>query len=322
MDRSRLLVAFALALSGFSVIIGVIQIASGSGRSGFSDTADAVLFSGRSGVARIDIDYMISEGPQLEMTMDVLKQAKEDPSVRAVLLHINSPGGSVGAVKRLYDRIQDLSTNKPVVASITDVAASGGYYIATAADAIFAYESSIIGSIGVISLHPNIGPFLNEHGIRIRTIKAGKYKDQSYPFRDLTDEELEMQTAVIDDAYRQFLADVAEGRNQSRKVVETWADGRIYSGKEAKALQMIDEIGGMDEAVVKIKLLLKTDEDLPILRPEVDVLDRILNALPGTGGVFGMSDGRTIRPGMLYYLYPPSLPSLPSFPEAGFRSPE
>lgn len=303
MDRSRLLVAFALALSGFSVLIGIFQIASGSGRSSFSDPARSVLFSGQSGVARIDLDFTIENGPELERILDLLKRAKEDNSVRAVMLHINSPGGTVGSTKRLFDQIVEVRNVKPVVAVITDLAASGGYYAACGADSIFAYESSIVGSIGVISIHPNIGPFLNEHGIRIRTITAGKYKDQSYPFRDLTEEELEMQNAVIDDAYRQFIADVADGRKQSRKVVESWADGRIYSGKEAMALQMIDEIGGMQEALVKIKLMLKTDEDLPVLVPEVDPIDRFLEALPSAL----LFKNESMKPGMLYYLYPPAL---------------
>ncbi|MCB1168119.1 MAG: S49 family peptidase, partial [Leptospiraceae bacterium] len=140
----------------------------------------------------------------------------------------------------------------------------------------------IIGSIGVIAVHPNIGPFLDKHGIQIQTLTAGKYKDSSYPFRNLTEEERQMYQDILDDAYRQFLADVAEGRKKSIKDVQQWAEGRIYSGRAAKAMQMIDDIGGEKEALAKLKIILKTDEDLPVYRVERSFMDRLFGQMePG-----------------------------------------
>ena len=289
MNRSRMLVAMALAFSLLSLLVGIVQIGVQSGESRFSTPTSNFLTAGQAGIARIDIVGPIEDGfsapgsTGAQDVVDQIEEASRNAAIRGVLLYVNSPGGTVGATRRIYDALIELRAKKPIVAVVTDVAASGGYYVASASDAIFAYESTILGSIGAIAIHPNIGPFLDRHGVQIQTLTAGKYKDSSYPFRNLTEEEREMYQQVLDDAYQQFLADVAEGRKKSIKDVREWADGKIYSGRQAKAIQMIDDIGGQKEAVEKIKLILKTDEDLPVYRVEPDFMDRFFAGMGGSG---------------------------------------
>ena len=290
MNRSRLLVAMALAFSLISLLIGIIQIGVQSRESRFSTPTSNFLTAGQAGIARIDIIGTIEDGYSspgstgAQDVVDQIEEASQSASIRGILLYVNSPGGTVGATRRIYDALMEVRAKKPIVAVVTDVAASGGYYIASTADAIFAYESSILGSIGAIAIHPNIGPFLDKHGVQIQTLTAGRYKDSSYPFRNLTEEERQMYQQVQDDAYQQFLADVAEGRKKSIKDVREWADGKIYSGRQAKAIQMIDDLGGEKEAVEKLKIILKTDEDLPVYRVEPDFMDRFF-ANVGGGGI-------------------------------------
>ncbi|MBR32180.1 MAG: signal peptide peptidase SppA [Spirochaetaceae bacterium] len=290
MNRSRLLVAMALAFSLISLLIGIIQIGVQSRESRFSTPTSNFLTAGQAGIARIDIIGTIEDGYSspgstgAQDVVDQIEEASQSASIRGILLYVNSPGGTVGATRRIYDALMEVRAKKPIVAVVTDVAASGGYYIASTADAIFAYESSILGSIGAIAIHPNIGPFLDKHGVQIQTLTAGRYKDSSYPFRNLTEEERQMYQQVLDDAYQQFLADVAEGRKKSIKDVREWADGKIYSGRQAKAIQMIDDLGGEKEAVEKLKIILKTDEDLPVYRVEPDFMDRFF-ANVGGGGI-------------------------------------
>ncbi|MEQ8353521.1 MAG: signal peptide peptidase SppA [Leptospiraceae bacterium] len=289
MNRSRMLVAMALAFSLLSLLVGIIQIGVQSRESKFSTPTSNFLTAGQAGIARIDIVGPIEDGfsaPGSTGAQDIVDQideASRNPGIRGILLYVNSPGGTVGATRRIYDALMEVRPKKPIVAVVTDVAASGGYYIASASDAIFAYESSILGSIGAIAIHPNIGPFLDKHGVQIQTLTAGRYKDASYPFRNMTEEERQMYQQVLDDAYQQFLADVAEGRKKSIKDVREWADGKIFSGRQAKAIQMIDDLGGEKEAVEKLKIILKTDEDLPVYRVEPDFMDRFFANMGGSG---------------------------------------
>lgn len=285
MDRSRLFVALALALSLISVLIGVINISLGSRKSAYTSSTESFLTSGKAGLLVVDIKGVIRDGKSrggdtgADDIIKELKEAKENPTIRGVILRVNSPGGAVGATKKIYQAIRDLRKVKPIFAVISDMAASGGYYAASACDRIFAFEGSIVGSIGVISFHPDLSELLAKYGIKVSAIKAGKYKDQSYPFRPMTDEEREMHQSAIDDAYQQFLNDVAEGRNQAVTSVRNWAEGKIVSGKKAKAEQMIDDLGGIPEAVEAMKIMIKTTEELPLYYPEKSPFDEFLSGL-------------------------------------------
>ncbi len=317
MDRSRIIVALALLFTIFSLIIGIANISFSGRASRFASETENLLSSGKAGIALIPIQGVISEEPgagvNADRTVAKLKNAADEPGVRAVILAVNSPGGAVGATKKVYDQVVKLRDKKPVVAVISDIAASGGYYIASAADSIIAYEGSLVGSIGVISFHMNVASLLEKYGVRVRAFKAGRFKDASYPFRAMTPEELDMRNKLVQAAYGQFLIDVVNGRKKNVTITEvrnTWAGGRIFSGGKAKELRMIDEIAekepAMDLAVDMIKKKLKTTDDLPIMRPRREFLDELRGILPFSAKARAPEDRlrRHLFQSPVLYLYP------------------
>src|ERR687890_1450620 len=181
---------------------------------------------------------------------DALRQAGQDTSVVAVVLEINSPGGGVTASDEMHQSILDFeeNTGKPVVVSMGDTAASGGYYISTAADRIFAHETTLTGSLGVIIPLNNFAEAAEKYGIKQVVIKSGKYKDMGNAFREMTPEERDILQSFVDDLYAQFVDVISEGRDIPKDRVREIADGRVYSGLQAKKLGLIDSFGGLDEA--------------------------------------------------------------------------
>jgi len=175
----------------------------------------------------------------------------DNPSVKAIVLDINSPGGSVGAVQELYSQILRVRKEKniPIVALFGDVAASGGYYIAAACDQIVAHPGSLTGSIGVIFSVSNLEGLFNKIGYKMDPIKSGVHKDIGSPARPMTKEERAILQALIDDAYGQFVAAVAGGRHMTEADVRPLADGRIYSGRQALDLKLVDKLGDSTDAV-------------------------------------------------------------------------
>jgi len=181
---------------------------------------------------------------------DALRQAAQDTSVVAVVLEINSPGGGVTASDEMHQSILDFkkNTGKPVVVSMGDTTASGGYYISTAAERIFAHETTLTGSLGVIILLPNFAEAADKYGIRRVVIKSGKYKDMGSAFRKMTPEERDIFPSIVDDLYSEFVDVISEGRGIPEERVREIADGRIYSGLQAKKLGLVDSFGNLDEA--------------------------------------------------------------------------
>ena len=211
--------------------VGVISI---SGPISAGDDAGAWPFGGLRGA---------------RTTMSELRQAAEDSSVKAVVLRINSPGGSAAASQAIYKEIQRLTEHKPVVVSMADVAASGGYYVACPADAIFANPATITGSIGVIFETLNFYEFMEKYGLESETIKSGKYKDTGSPFRPMRPDERELLKETLMGVYDQFVRDVAQARGMDETEVKKLADGRIYTGEQALAAGLIDELGNFYDAV-------------------------------------------------------------------------
>jgi protease-4 len=181
---------------------------------------------------------------------DALSQAGSDPSVVAVVLEINSPGGGVTASDEMHQSILDFekNTNEPVVVSMQDVTASGGYYISTAADRIVANQTTLTGSLGVIFEITNFAEAADKYGIKQVVIKSGKYKDIGSAFREMTPEERNIFQSIVDDSYAQFVNVISEGRHIPKDRVREIADGRVYSGLQAKKLGLVDSFGGLDEA--------------------------------------------------------------------------
>ena len=178
-----------------------------------------------------------------------LRRADRDASVKAVVLRINSPGGSVVASNEIYRLLKD--SGKPVVVSMGETAASGGYYIACASKWIVANPDTLTGSIGVISELPNAEELLKKIGVQIVVIKSGANKDIGSFSRPMTDDEKKLWQAVIDQAYDGFVKIVAEGRNLPEDKVRPIADGRVYTGRQAQELGLVDQLGYLDDAVTK-----------------------------------------------------------------------
>ncbi len=186
-------------------------------------------------------------GKQVE---ERLLAAQDDPAVKAVILDIDTPGGSITASDIIYHRVKEIqAAGKIVVADFGDLAASGGYYLACSADYIVAHPTTITGSIGVIIQSLNLEGLLGKLGIKDVTVKRGEEKDFLSPFREMTPEEREMLQGVVDEMYERFLTVVAEGRDLTREELDKVAGGRIFTGPQALANGLVDEIGYQDTAI-------------------------------------------------------------------------
>ncbi len=186
-----------------------------------------------------------------ETMMQEIRAAAEDDSIKALLLHINSSGGRSAASEAVYMEILRFKekTGKPVLATMEDVAASGGYYIALGADEIFANPATVTGSIGVIMQFTNYQELYEKYGLKVETIKSGKYKDIGSPTRDLTKEERELLQTMVNQIYGNFVDAVAEGRGLERERILELAQGQIYTGIQAQELGLIDQLGNFWDSV-------------------------------------------------------------------------
>ena len=179
-----------------------------------------------------------------------LREMREDDKIAAVVLRIESPGGAVAPSQEIYQEVLRFrAAGKPVIASIGTVGASGGYYIASAAEKIFANSGSITGSIGVIFQFGQFYKLMDKIGVSFETIKSGKYKDVGNPNRAMTDGERQYMQNLIDDTYEQFLTDVSIGRTMALDTVRRLAEGKIYTGRQAKKVGLVDTLGTFDDAL-------------------------------------------------------------------------
>ncbi len=181
-----------------------------------------------------------------EQTVKDIDKCKKSPNIKAIVVHIESPGGTVVPCQEIYKAIRELG--KPTVASLGIYAASGGYYIACACDKIVSNPGTMTGSIGVIMNFPNVSELIKKIGIKFNVIKSRPHKDIGSPYRDLTLEERKLLKGVVDDVYDQFVNVVMEGRGLSRDEVLEVADGRIMSGRQAFELELVDTLGTLHDA--------------------------------------------------------------------------
>ncbi|MBI3353442.1 MAG: signal peptide peptidase SppA [Nitrospirae bacterium] len=180
-----------------------------------------------------------------------IRRYADNPSVKAILLRVDSPGGGVVASQEIYEELRWIKEKKgkKIVTSMGTVAASGGYYVACASDLIVANPGTLTGSIGVIMEFANLEGLFKKIGVEGVVIKSGKHKDIGSPFRGLTKEEKELLQGIIDDVYAQFVSAVVEGRKMKPETVKGLADGRIYTGRQAKELGLVDELGTLQDAI-------------------------------------------------------------------------
>ena len=197
------------------------------------------------------VGLVILQGPIIESRklVEEIEANRRDQSVKAVILRINSPGGEVAPSQEIYEAILRLREEKPVVASLGSVAASGAYYAAVAADTIVADPGSVVGSIGVILMYPTARELMEKVGIEVQVYKSGRLKDMGSFSREPTEEEEEVFDSIIADVYDQFLTAVADRRRMDRDVAAALGDGRIFSGRQALEVGLIDGIGDLHRAV-------------------------------------------------------------------------
>jgi protease-4 len=246
----RAAVVLAVIFGGlFLVLFGFMLLAwSAVKSSAFSTDLDA---SG----ARIGIVEVkgaigdLQNGVDAEKVVKLLKKYEKEDDIKAIVLRVDSPGGAVAPSQEIYDAVKRTKAKKKVVVSMGNLAASGGYYISAPADRIFADPGTLTGSIGVIFMHFNVRGLLDLAKIEETTLKTGKYKDTLSPFRGLQDTDREEIQAISDDIYGQFVKAVADGRGLPEAKVRELAEGRIYTGRKAKELKLVDEMGGLDDAV-------------------------------------------------------------------------
>ncbi|MDD5558889.1 signal peptide peptidase SppA [Candidatus Methylomirabilis sp.] len=203
---------------------------------------------GGSKVALITVEGVILDSKEV---IEQLEKYRANPSVKAIVLRINSPGGGVAPSQEIYEEVLKTrqADKKPVVASLGSVAASGGYYVASATDLIVANPGSITGSIGVLLQIPNFSGLLQKIGVKSVVVKSGQHKDLASPTREMTDAERQILQGMLDDVHNQFIDVVAKGRQIDRKKVEAIADGRIFSGREAQSLGLVDHLGNLQDAI-------------------------------------------------------------------------
>jgi len=207
---------------------------------------DEKVFTLGDKIAVVDIKGVITSSRGI---VEQIEKLKEDSDVKAIILRINSPGGGVGPSQEIYREVLRAKEKKKVITSMESVAASGGYYVACASDIIVANPGTITGSIGVVMEFSNVEDLLKKIGLRSYVIKSGKHKDIGSPLRKMTSEEKAILQGVIDSVHSQFVRAVAEGRYMEEGKVRRIADGRIFSGEQAKELGLVDRLGSLQDAI-------------------------------------------------------------------------
>lgn len=197
-------------------------------------------------VGIIEIKGIIAEAKHV---LNSLKRFREDDSIKAIVIRIDSPGGAVGPAQEIFREIRKTSNKKKVIASMGAIAASGGYYIAAGSDGIVANPGTITGSIGVIMGFTNYEELLQKIGLVPIVVKSGEFKDMGSPVRKMTTEEQQILQNFAKKIHRQFIMDIVKGRHMDQTKVESLADGRIFTGQESKDLGLVDRIGNLEDAI-------------------------------------------------------------------------
>lgn len=273
----RRLTILAAAVLVYLGVAGLFVISVGGLSRGDGGPA---LFGPR--VAIVELEGVILE---VDDIVRELKAYRDNPTVKAVVLRINSPGGVVAPTQELHDAVIRLrQAGKPVVASLGSVAASGGYYVAVACDQIYANPGTLTGSIGVIMQLANLEQLLKKVGVDYVVVKAGQFKDIGNVARTMTPDERRVMQALLDDVHGQFISAVADGRKLPREDVVRFADGRVFSGVQAKGLHMVDALGGLEDAVLAAAKLAGIPTPPSVIQPRrrFSIIDLLRNQFGGT----------------------------------------
>jgi len=223
------------------------------------------------------------KGPIADSTLLLtqIKEFSEQDNIKAVVARIDSPGGGVAPSQEIYAELKLLAAKKPLVVSMGSVAASGGYYLAVASEHIFANPGSITGSIGVIMSFPNYRELLGKVGVQTEVVKSGRFKDIGSATRPFTAADRTLLQGMIDDVHQQFVEAVSDGRHMPVDRLKPFVDGRIFTGRQAKEIGLIDELGTLNDAIRYAAKVAGIDEDSDLVYPEPEKIDLIERYLQG-----------------------------------------
>lgn len=274
MKSDRLVMSVLSGLLVIAVVVGLVlafkpppeEAGAGKGEEGKGGGLLAGLRPRKEGIAVVEIYGSIQTESSrnffgftyggADAIVKKIKRLRKNEMVKAIVVRVNSPGGTVAASQEILSEIKEAARDgKKVVVSMADMAASGGYYVSCGADRIFADQGTITGSIGVFVGNLNITGLAEKIGVDMNIIKSGKHKDILSPWREMTGEERELLRETVSEVYEQFLDEVSEGRGIPKKELRPIADGRIFTGERAKELGLVDELGGLQDAIEEAQKL-------------------------------------------------------------------
>ncbi|MFT5170708.1 MAG: protease-4 [Candidatus Marinamargulisbacteria bacterium] len=256
MKKEAIIVSSIISLFLVSVVVGIAHTRSMNAHAPFESD---LIANSRRGIALLHVysaihtaeKHALNSPTSSDEIIDQLNAFEEDPRVKALIIRVNSPGGTVGASQELYNAVRRFKANKkiPVIVSIADVGASGAYYMALAADTIFANPGSMVGSIGVMMNSFSIAELSEKVGIKFHTYKSGPYKDILSNYREPSKQEEEMINTMIQNVHQQFVRALIESRNMAPEKAQSIANGSLYSGEQALKKNLVDRLGGFQEAL-------------------------------------------------------------------------
>jgi protease-4 len=256
---SHLLKALAIVI-GTLIVIGIASIVLAYGLSGLGHTNPISfdqLTGGKDKIAIVYIDGQMvadrgSDSDGVACSSDIvrnLRKATDDKNIKAIVLRVNTPGGTPVAAEEIISQINKTRATKPIIVSMGDMATSAGYFVSSNADRIVANPDTFTGSIGVIWVFKNKSKYYKDEGVNYYVAKSGNFKDLGSEWRGLSEDEKGYVQSIINESYTRFVTSVAEGRNLSVDYVRSIADGRVYTGSKAKEMGLVDELGGLYDAV-------------------------------------------------------------------------
>jgi protease-4 len=270
MERRGLYTIIAVFFGLFIVFFGITFIAlSASG--GLGEDGEAV------GVVEITGAIMESK-----TAVKQLRKFSRDENIRAIVVRVDSPGGAVAPSQEIYDAVKKAKKEKPLVVSMGSTAASGGYYIACGADTIYANSGTVTGSIGVITQLFNVSKLVDAAQVDVETFTTGDFKNSGSPFTPVTEQDRQFFQQLIDDIYEQFVEDVAECRGLEPAAVRKVADGRVFTGRQAHGLELVDEIGTFQDAVAFVAKEAKIEGDPRLVYPTKEDTSLLTSLLSGS----------------------------------------
>ncbi len=248
------------------------------------------------------------EGPIVDARrmIEQIKEFRDHSNIKAVVLRIDSPGGGVGPSQEIYAELLRLAEEKPLVVSMGSVAASGGYYLAVAGERIFANPGTITGSIGVIMSFPNYQELMGKVGIQTEVVKSGRFKDIGSATRTFSEADRGLLQEMIDDVHQQFVEAISVGRHMPVDRLQPFVDGRIFTGRQAKEVGLIDELGTLSDAIKYAASVAGIDDDPDLVYPEpekINLIDRYLQSAVSRYLGVNLKINKTIGPQYLWNGY-------------------